>query len=375
MTRRARDNSAQFIERILPFVQTEGARNLGTIAHELSMPYQTVFFRMAHLRDIGISVVPIVDVNRLGLDRVRVSFELGIQRIPDLGSFFRALNENAGLRYYSRSLNSRRFDCEFNIPYAQLDALTNLFAELSTMKILAHNFSHHRVLWKDFPELKPKFFDYPNGAWDVDFSALSGDPKAPVPSKSEPAPFDYKDLLVIKELEINPWIKLVDLAHKVGMPVRDVSYHFNRHVRARGLLRGFRFQWIGSAEAWSKHGIVGITYIFRDISDEDTRHMISILTPLPFLWSHTRTRDGVYLAEILAPISNLVETTSYISRNLQKINVFPASTINPDWSCTSNFTIPYQLFNSEKGGWAFSTERAMAALIQTLRPSARRGAI
>ena len=70
------DNAAEFLTRIVPFVDSDGARNLNAICRELSIPYQTIRFRMGKLKEQGISVTPIVDVERLGFQKVRTSFRL-----------------------------------------------------------------------------------------------------------------------------------------------------------------------------------------------------------------------------------------------------------------------------------------------------------
>jgi hypothetical protein len=325
---------------------------------------------MSRLKNLGISVIPIVEVKSIGLERIRASFFLGPRKINDTRHFFGSLNETAGLRYYSRSLISRRFDCEFNIPQGKNSELDSLFLELEKMK-LVRECSFSSVIWKDFPRLKTDLFDYSAGLWDVDFSRLVGDPssRALVARENDRSSIDYKDLMITKELEIDPSAKAVDISGKIGCPPRDVVYHLASHVLGK-IIRSFRIRWIGTPDAWSKHSIVGLTLVFKKIDNQQTLHAESILTSLPFLWSHSRTLEG-YLAEFLIPLSMLVETLNYVSVQLDRVDLTP-EIYSPDWSCTSSFTIPYQLFDRESRTWSFDAERAVSTIFEKAKPKAEK---
>ena len=49
---------------------------MNEMSRELDIPYQTLRWRMLNLKELGLSVLPIVDVEKLGLEKVRVFFEL-----------------------------------------------------------------------------------------------------------------------------------------------------------------------------------------------------------------------------------------------------------------------------------------------------------
>jgi DNA-binding Lrp family transcriptional regulator len=363
LTRHPSDDIGDFLTKITPFIEADGARNLSAIVRELRLPYQTVSFRMRHLKHIGISVIPVVRVEKFGLTRFRATFALGPEKIRERKRFFTALNQKAGLRYYSRSLIKGIFDCEFSIPMGKLDELSRAFEKLESMRLVSEP-SFHRVIWKDFPMLKTKYFDYPCGEWDVDLSRIIGDPSVAIPSPDvRTERFDYKDLVITKELEIDTWAKNLEIADRVNLPARDIGYHLNEHVLGRGMISSFRFRWIGTKEAWAKHSIVGLTFIFNNIKDRDTRHAISILTSFPFLWSHSRTDDGMYLAELLIPVSIFNETIQRISRQLEDIDLVP-ETLLPDWSCSSNYTIPYQLYDRENRKWTLEADRILSSILQ-----------
>ena len=357
------DNPAEFLTRVAPFVDSDGARNLNEICRQLSIPYQTLRFRMNRLKDLGISVLPNVDIGKLGLQRIRASFEL-TQEIGDPKAILGGLHQKAGLRYYSRALFDHDIDSEFLIPNGSMFEFDKLLRALEEMKLI-ENIQYKPLLWKEIFMMKTQFFDYESGEWDVDFSRLVGDPstEVPKPSVSE-VKFDYNDLLIIKSLEMDPWMKVVDLAEKINLPVGDVSYHLNRHVIGRGLIPSFRLRWIGTKEAWSRHSIVALTFVFNGLSSDKVRHVMSVMTAAPFVYDHMFSEDGTYITEMAIPLSHFPETQNYISQKLALLRVKPRVRYK-DWSLSSLFTIPHTMYEPQRG-WVLEAESALGYILQMI---------
>ena len=175
---------------------------------------------MMHLEDEGISVLAIPDIEKLGLERIRTSFKLS-SSVKDVRPFFAGLHQSSGLRSYSRSMVNHILDCEFSIPRGTLGELQTILRKLEEMELI-QSVELRKLLWKDVLMAKTQFYDYSKGQWDVDFSKLSGDPSSVrIPTISDPERFDYTDLLMIKDLEADPWIKIVDLAKKSSLAHGD----------------------------------------------------------------------------------------------------------------------------------------------------------
>ena len=305
------DNPADFITRIVPFVDRDGARNFNEICRELNIPYQTLRLRMSRLKVLGKSIIPIVDTDKLGLQRVRVSFDLS-RDVRDQRSFLGSLYEKAGLKFYSRCLVTQDNECEFMIPKGSFSEFSKLLRALEEMNLI-ENVWCNPIVWKSFMMMKTKYFDYESGEWDIDFSRLVGDPSERIHITTTPSSFssssfceecklDYTDLLIIKSLELDPWIKVVDLAKKVNVPVGDISYHLNRHVFGNKLISYFRLRWVGTKEAWSKHTMLAQTFVFEGLSHELARNAMSIMSATPFSWNHSLSEDGTYKVELLIPV-------------------------------------------------------------------------
>jgi DNA-binding Lrp family transcriptional regulator len=364
----AADDVQQFLTRIVPYVKTDGARNLNKISRELRIPYQTLHFRMSRLRDQGISIVPVVNTSALGLERYRVLFDVPADMTNfNHASFFDSLHQTTGLHYYGRSLASYSFDCEFMIPKGKAGEFSKVLKGLEDMSLIERTVTR-KLLWKEILMMKTQFYDYSNGAWDVDYSDLSGDPSIHE-SFAEPQPIqecDEVDLHLVKSLRMDPSVKLVKVGKDIGLTDSDVAYHLKKHVFGRKQVPSFRFLWVGTKEAWAKHTIILMTYLFKTLTDESTRHAMSVFTALPFTWNHMRGDDGSYMAELAIPVSQLADAMHYLSYNLRPLNLKPDEILYPDWSCCQNYTVPNQLFRKEKG-WQLNAERSLSQVLQTIR--------
>ena len=367
----ARDSAGEFLARVTPFVERDGARNMLDISSKLDIPYQTVRFRLGRLSEQGISVSPFVDVEALGLKRFRVSFDFhSDDEAKEVAPFFGGLHQGAGLHYYARSLVSHEFDTEFMIPKGREVDLVKLLNSLEELSFL-DNIVVHPIEWKEVLMMRTEYYDYSHGVWDVDFSKLrastsTGDYFSRMDNGSEEKGFDHIDLLIIKSLQLDSNAKSVELSKKINVTDSDISYHMNKHVIGRKFIPSFRLKWTGTKDAWSKHTIVMMTYKFTDLPDDLLRHAISIMTSVPFTWNHFRTEDDAYFVELLVPIGYLAETMKYLSDNLRQMKLKPNTILYPDWSATMNYTIPYQM-HEERSGWHFNAEASLGLILQMVK--------
>ncbi len=357
-----KDNPSEFLQKISPYVESDGARNILQISRDISIPYATLRARLQRLKEQGISILPIVDSEKIGLERIRVQFMLS-KEITNHKPFFATLHQEAGLTYYARTLVSQLFDCEFMIPQGMKSKLHRLLNSLVDLKLI-HSLGFHTLLWKDTLMMKTQYYDYELGNWDVDFSNIKADPSKDsgiVKSGSDESKFDHTDLQIIRWLRHDPWTKTKDLAKKMNTNEGIVAYHLARHVFGDKQIPSFRLKWTGQKEALAKHTIVGITLLFKDIT-KSARHAISVLTSLPFTWNHMLSGDNYYISELLIPIGYLAETMRYISDNLRPLDLKPMI-LYGDWNCASSFTIPYML-HVKGEGWNFEPENSLKYILR-----------
>lgn len=368
------DNITEFLTRLSPFVDEDGARNLNKISEELGIPYQTLRFRMGRLKEQGISITPVIEPTKFGLARFRVSLEISSD-LADHASFFGGLHQSAGLHFFARSLSTHGFDSEFLIPPEKEGELSKLLRALEEMGFI-ENVRMRRLLWKEIIGMKTKYYDYVNRVWDIDFSRLVADPsdyRASPGSHSisslERNKYDNIDLQILKSLQIDPWTKSVDISKKLNLTDSDISYHMRNHVFGMKMISGFKFLWIGSNDSWAKHSVIPIMYAFDSLSEDTARHAMSVFTACPFTWNHMLTQEGEYIAELIIPVSQMSETIRYLAAGLRTLKLKPTGMSYPDWFCSQNYTIPYLMYNAETG-WQFDAETSLGYVIQMIREQA-----
>jgi len=366
------DDVTEFLTRLSPFIDDDGARNLNKISEELGIPYQTLRFRMGRLKDQGISITPVIEPSRFGLSRFRVSFEVSPD-LNDYAAFFGGLHQSAGLHFYARSLSNHTFDSEFMIPPDKEAELSKLLIALEEMGFV-ENVRMRRLLWKEILGMKTKYYDYVNRVWDIDFSRLlaqHSDYRGSPGSRflDLRVKYDYIDLQIIKSLQIDPWTKSVDISKKLNLTDSDISYHMRNHVFGSKMISGFKFMWIGSSDSWAKHSVIPMMYFFNSLSEEAVRHAMSIFTACPFAWNHMMTSEGEYVAELIIPVSQMSETIRYIANGLRPLKMRPSDITYPDWFCSQNYTIPY-LMHKHDSGWQFDAESSLGHVIQMIREQA-----
>jgi hypothetical protein len=331
---------------------------------------------MRRLKDQGITIAPLIDPEKFGLSRFRVSLDVSSD-IGDVTSLFGGLHQNAGLHYFSRSLSTHSFDCEFMIPGRKVGELAKLLKALEEMKLIETP-KLRGIIWKEILGMKTKYYDYANGIWDIDFSRLASNPseyEAQVTKDSSSVhkykiKFDHVDLQIIKSLQLDPWTKSVDIARKLILTDSDISYHMRNHVFGSKMIRGFKFQWIGSKDSWAKHTMFLVTYRFRSLSEDLARHAMSIFTACPFTWNHAWIEEGEYMAELIIPVQQMPDTIRYLANGLRPLKLKPEEISYVDWSCTLNYTIPY-LMHSPEAGWQFDATRSLGYIIQMIKQEAR----
>ncbi len=359
-----RHDKRNFLEALAPFIEQDGARNLKRISDKLGIPYQTLRVRMLQLDEIGISIYTIVDPEKVGLERVHVEFKVPSEIDPSLKSLLGGLHQSSGLVHYERIFHTQSFNCQFMIPMGRLRDLRKVLRTLQDMNLLS-DVTSRKIIWRHILPMKAQYYDYGNAAWDIDFSQIRADPSISIPEPSRQDRCDHIDVMIVKSMQLDPLIKSVEIAKQVGVTPEDISYHIKKHVFGLKQVPRFTMKWNGPKEAWSKHSILGATFVFPNLSDEETRHAMSVLTSLPFTWAQTRTEDGTYFAETIVPINFLSETSRYLSDNFRALGLVPQVGY-VDWSCTSSYTVPHTMHASSKG-WTLKAEESLGYILEMVK--------
>jgi DNA-binding Lrp family transcriptional regulator len=350
-----------FLTRLLPFIERNGGRNVAEVARGLGIPYQTALFRIKKLYERGITIHGSVDPNKLKLGRMLVSFRLSTKLENTKKEFFSSLNEVSYLTYVGRYQVEPRFVTEFSVPFDHYVEFRRMLSQLEEMGLI-EDVQLFELSWRQNITMRAEYYDYENNEWDVDWSSLRDVPFHQFPSPSEPTEFDKVDLLILKELQLDVRQSLKSIARKANVSHMDLFRHYRNHVLGRNLVQTFVLRWVGTKQAWSKHGIILANLCFLNT---DARKVAPVVLRLPFLTSHALSVDGrLYICDLAIPINQLSSTLRYLTdANLPITDDHVLHFL--DWNFAMGYVLPYHTYTDE--GWSFDATSAIGRIVQALR--------
>jgi len=207
---------------------------------------------------------------------------------------------------------------------------------------------------------KCKWFNEQTGTWDFRWDEwireipLTGTqlPYTLIDPKDFPQKGDEIDVLILKELEKNPKITLVDLAKMFGKSQQFIEYHYRKHILRRGLLESFEVSFSQYNPAVSDLFL----FIFRFDNNEKLARFLLSLLDKPFVLALGKILcENAAIADIYLPRSefrNFIDALSSLTRAgiLESYNY-----IIRDTRKRSRQTISYEYF--KHGSWLYDHKK------------------
>jgi hypothetical protein len=344
--------------------------NINEIARQTGQFKETVRYRYHRFfLDRGITVQAVPSYPRLGFRRLIVVAKLARSCEANARSIFTALCELCYLHSFTRVLLSGGYVIHVAVPSELADRCaavykalheSGLFEELEILE-----FEQMRN-----PPMKPESFDFVMGTWSFDWnSASEKDTKLPLSAKPKVEKYDRVDLLVLKELDIDASRSLVKMVENVKVSLNALEFHYRDHVKARGLIKGYRLVWQGTRYDRERGSVVSrkdlyieLTILLKDGTREEVAELMLLLNRTPFLWSEAY--GAAYCAEVFLPNYAYVGFLEYLddfaNRVGEKLRVFVM-----DQSHALRFVVQYDLFDGESRKWLLD-ERAVLKTLGSL---------
>ncbi|MBI2126840.1 MAG: hypothetical protein HYU02_05965 [Thaumarchaeota archaeon] len=346
------------LSKLIGAIATLGPRNIPNIASELSIPVETARHRLKRqILGRGIRIHAGIDFGKLGLQRSWAFLELTNEYSGREEKVARALSEVGYLTYFARTSPEERFLAQFAVPRSKLQEHERFLSGLVGNGIL-RSYVVHNLAWTRHLSMKPEYYNFKQRVWEIDWEALDRLRQIPIaPTTSQAVQFDKKDLLILKEMQIDSSIQFVDMATKLKIDVKTLLYHYHLHVKQSRFVTNYLARWTGDPKNLRRYAVLHAKVFMENISRNEILSVQDVFTRLPFLWSDAYSADGFYLADLVIPLILYPDTLSFLQRNLgdtrKKFQI-----VVVDNRCTSAFTLPHHMFDEEIG-WMFETQTAL----------------
>ncbi len=340
---------------------TEVGPDIPEISRRLGQFKESVRYRYKEkILNRGFAVQAAVDHEKLGLRRLMLIVEMSEQYRNYAQAIFAAMHELCYVVGFTKTLVGGEHVINLSAPVEHIEEIREFFRGLKEKGM----FSRLEVLdfdWSRTAPMKAEYYDFDTGRWDFDWQkAGPEDYESAGYAPSSGSKFDYVDLLIIKELQIDANKSLKEISDKLGINYKKLAWHHTTHVIARKLLPRYTVNWMGTRYDYTlekalhrKHRYFAVDLFVRDVSELELMTLRQSIDSLPFLWGEAGGHN--YFAEFAYPVDNVVEGLQHlgiVAHSVKdRMSLYPI-----DQTEAARFTIPYKLYDSVTKKWAFNAQ-------------------
>ncbi|HUI01423.1 MAG TPA: hypothetical protein VLX56_07320 [Nitrososphaerales archaeon] len=349
--------------KLIGAIDRVGIQNISLLSRMTGMPIETIRYTVRkRFPNLGLKVSLTLNERMIGLERTFVVLTLSESARQSMAAIMRGLSKEAFLTYWSKAALDNRVIALFSVPVSLADQFSAFMGRLVEGGVL-ESFEVRRLGWTRHPELKGRYYGFSSGEWKIDWSKLAAHEEAPpAPLKEEDVPakpeIDSIDTLIIKEMELDAWRNIAEIARKLRINERTARWHYTKHVSR--MANTNYVHWF-PASPTDVSRAVGAVYEFDAMSRAQVSKLRSLFNNFPFAWFEGGSNAGYYQVHLGMPASEFMEASRYLSDRLpqvvQKWNTYPLDMASERW-----YTIPYENFEDKKG-WVFNDERALRAVL------------
>jgi len=351
---RGREKAKVDLAKVVKYVGEVGPR-INQVARLSHQYRESVRYRYRkYLLEKGLAVQASPNYSRLGFTRLIAFVRLPPALESHSASIFTIMSDDCFLHSYTRTLLSHEYICHLAAPRQLRGEVEAVFRRLHDIGLFAE------VRMLEFeqirnPPMKAEYYDFGHDVWNFDWPQPDSKVLMPLTvTQDEVAKYDKTDLLILKELEIDANRSLVKMAANVKLNVKQLDFHYLKHVRGRRLVRSYNVGWQGSRVDYNlgkvvtkKEHYVEVTVILEEASKSEIAELMTLLNALPFLWSEAFGPS--YCAELFIPPGSYIRFLEYLEPFAGKVGD-KMKTFVMDQTRALRYTISYKLFD-ESSGW------------------------
>jgi hypothetical protein len=339
---------------------TEVGPDVPEISRRLGQFKESVRYRYKEkILNKGFAVQASADHERLGLKRVMAILDFAEPYRMYAQSILASMNELCFLVSFAKTMPAGYYVAQFSAPDEYVSDLRNFLQALKDRGIFTR-LEMTDYQWVRTAPMKAEYYDFDTGRWDFDWSEKSSEDFGAVRySPSARAKYDYVDLLIIKELQMDANRSLKEISDRIKVNYKKLAWHYTTHVHGRRLIRGYSVNWMGTRYdsgiervLHRQHRYIGVLLSVRGAGDYEAISLRQELDKLPFLWAEFVGKD--YAAFLTFPVDSVVDGLQYLTSKVETVKE-KAQTYIVDQTDAASFTIPYPRFDPSQKRWTFNS--------------------
>lgn len=222
------------------------------IARRMGRHKETVRYWYKKLEEHNFGISAIVNHEALGLRRITLKVKFGPAYADYVTPLMFAMNELCYVVSYAKTLPDDIYSIDISAPEARVAEYLDFIEELRGTGVFTEVETYVFDWFRNIP-MRADSYDFASGRWSYEMSEIpekeedgQGEPLYP------PQKLDKIDLLIAKELfvdakrEIQEIQKAIKETDGVDINYKTLCWHLKEHVEKRGLLKGYRTNWMGT---------------------------------------------------------------------------------------------------------------------------------
>ena len=349
--------------------------NLNEIARVSGQNKETVRYRYREKilkKGFGLQARP--NYERFGLKRVMILTDLGGEYLRQTPQLFKRLNETAYIASYHRTLIGGRSVVSASVPAEFVGEFGEFFRELQKRGI----FGDAKMVildWFRSMGMNAEYYDFDEDRWELDWERIRGSSPGMGYLPSARGEFDYSDLLLLKELQVDATKSLTDIAEKLHVNYKRLLRHYARLFELN-LVHGYRTSWIRTRYdpgldhfMKSKHRYIGLDVLASNLTPAESLELMTEVRKIPFLWAEAGGRH--YYAQLVIPLEYIPEVLQHLRLSVEGIKDRVSFDLG-DQDGALAFTISYQLYDEASRKWTFNPAKALEEVERIVPAQAQR---
>lgn len=351
-------------------LEVEGPRNITKVARKLRIPAETLRKRVRRMAS-QFSWRFHVNIYHtyLGLKKA-VVFAQAAPGYEDL--LFNSLKANDFWLYVNRCYGMNE-GCiaVYTVPVDHGNDFESFVRQLEDSDVA----TNAQIFWSTcfhYVHLKTNWFDEPSKSWDFQWDRWTQEvskhkgqlqlPRTLRDPEEFPIKGDRTDILILKELEKNPLIKMTDLAEKIGISQQLAAYHYLRHIQEQDLIESFEV----SFPYFEKNASDQFVFIFEFDNSELFTRFASSLLDKPFARGLSKViGKNALIAHMYLPRIEFRKFVDTLSKLIRAGLLTKYSYVIQDLAKDSRQTISYEYFENKK--WTYDHKKHIRNLENLLK--------